>query len=373
MLGFSMNLRILPLAFAALFILDACSSGKAALKNGDYYEAVLESVNRLRAKPNHTKAKTVLTQSYQLAVDFLQTGIQNGISSDDPKKWRNAVAGYEKINFLNDQIRTSLGAMKIITNPVTKFKELAEAKGKAAEESYQAGIQFMMGNSRENSKQAYFSFKEANGYEPGYREVIEMMTQAEFNATLRVAYQEINASRINYGSLQPIINSMQRQFLSFKPIEQRDTVPPQQYLRIVFNSYRQDNQTMNSSRNENLQKDVKVGEKKGADGKPQDVMETVKGTITYYTKTKRASSNATITITDANTNAILQNNTVEGNSQWQYTWATFKGDTRALTSDQLNMTKRKEEYPDDQALFTQAMKNLEQNVSQRLRSFYDRY
>lgn len=368
-----MNLRLLAFAFIILFLLDACSSGKAALKQGNYYEAVLESVNRLRGKPDHKKAKAVLTQSYQLAVDFIQTGIQNGISSDDPRKWRNAVAGYEKINNLNEQIKTSLGAMKIISNPVTKFKELADAKGKAAEESYQAGVQFMMQNSRDDSKQAYFSFKEANNYEPGYREVIEMMTQAEFNATLRVAYQEINASRINYGSLQPIINSMQRQFLSFKPIEQRDTVPPQQYLKIIFNGYRQDNQTMNSSRNESLQRDVKVGEKKMPDGKVQDVMETVKGTITYYTKIKRAGSNATITITDAKTNAILQNNTVEGNSQWQYTWATFKGDSRAMNGDQVSMTKRGEAYPNDDDLFKQAMTNLQNNVSQQLHRFYDRY
>jgi hypothetical protein len=366
-------MKILLTAFAALFLLNACSSGKAALKNGDYYEAVLESVNRLRGKPDHKKAKAVLTQSYQLAVDFIQTGIQNGINSDDPRKWRNAVGGYEKINNLNEQIKTSLGAMKVITNPVTKFKELADAKGKAAEESYQAGIQFMMKNSRDDSKQAYFSFREANNYSPGYKEVIELMTQAEFNATLRVAYQEINASRINYGSLQPIINSMQRQFLSFKPIEQRDTVPPQQYLKMVFNGYRQDNQTMNSSRNENLQRDVKVGEKKAADGKVTDVMETVKGVITYYTKTKRAGSSATITVTDAKNNSILQNNTVEGNSQWQYTWATFKGDSRALNGDQLNMTKRGEAYPNDDDLFKQAMNNLQKNVSQQLHYFYDRY
>ncbi len=368
-----MKIRLSAILFSSLFLLDACSSGKAALKQGDYYEAVIESANRLRAKPDHKKAKAVLTQGYPLAVDFIQTSIQNGINSDDPRKWRNAVIGYEKINYMNDQIKTSLGAMKVITNPLTKFKELAEVKVKAAEESYQAGIQYMMKTTRDDSKQAYFSFKEANGYEPGYREVIEMMTQAEFNATLRVAYQEINASRVNYGSLQPIINSLQRQFLSFKPIEQQDTVPPQQYLKIIFNAYRQDNQPLFSTRNENVQRDVKVGEKKGADGKVQDVMETVKGIITYYTKTKRATSNATITVTDAKNNGILQNNTVDGKSQWQYTWATFKGDTRALNNDQLNMTKKGEAYPDDQNLFNQAITNLQNNVSQQLHSFYDQY
>ncbi len=368
-----MKLRLILGVFALLFLLDSCSSGKAALKQGDYYEAVLESVNRLRSKPDHKKATAVLTQSYQLAVDYIQATIQNGINSDDPRKWRNAVAGYQKINYMNDQIKTSLGAMKIITNPVTKYKELAEAKNKAAEESYQAGIQSMMRSGRDDAKQAYFNFKEANDYEPGYKEVVEMMTQAEFIATLRVAYEEINTSRVNYGSFQPIINGMQRQFLSFRPITQRDTVPPHQNLRIIFNNYRMDNQPQLSSRVENLQRDVKVGEKKLPDGKMQDVMETVKATITYYTKTKRATSNATVTVTDVSNNSILMNNTVEGNAQWQHTWATFKGDSRALNNDQLNLTKRGDAYPKDENLYEQAISNLKNNLTQQLNGFYSRY
>lgn len=367
-----MNLRLPAFVFALLFLLDACSSGKAALKHGDYYEAAIESVNRLRSKPDHKKATIVLTQSYQLAIDFIQAGIQNGLNSDDPRKWRNAVAGYQKINFLNDQIKTSLGAMKVISNPVTKYKELAEVKTKAAEESYQAGVQAMMKTTRQDAKEAYFDFKEANGYEAGYREVVEMMTQAEFNATLRVAYQEINSSRINYGSLQPIINGMQRQFLTFKPIEQQDTVPPHQYLKLIFNYY-SDTRPNTSSRSENIQRDVKVGEKKTPDGKTQDVMETVKGTITYYTKSKTANSNATVIISDAKTSAILQDTRVDGNSQWQYTWASFKGDSRAMTGDQLNLTKRSEAYPNDDELFKQAINNLHRNISQQLHYFYDKY
>jgi len=368
-----MSLRNIFFGVIILLSLNACSSGKAALKNGNYYEAVVESIGRLRAKPNHKKAKVVLLSSYPLAVEFIQTGIQNGIAADDPRKWRNAVDGYQKINNLNDQIKTSLGALKLISNPVTKFKELAEVKAKAAEESYSDGIQFMMKNSREDAKRAYFSFKECNGYEPAYRESVELLNQAEFNATLRIAYEEINASAVNYGSLQPVVNSLQRQFLSFKPATQRDTVPPHQTLRMVFNQYQIDSRPQLSSRNENLQRDVKVGEKKGADGKTQDVMETVKGTITYYTKSKAARSNATLTITDANTNAILKNNSAVGNSQWEYTWATLKGDNRAMNSDQVALTKRSEASPDDQNLFNQAMTSLRNDVTQQLRGFYSQY
>src|SRR6185436_18099358 len=95
-----------PFLVSLLFLVDACSSGKAALKHGDYYEAVLESVHRLRESPSNKKATTVLVQAYPLAIEYIDTGIQNGLKSDEPKKWRNAVAGYQKINFINDQIKT---------------------------------------------------------------------------------------------------------------------------------------------------------------------------------------------------------------------------------------------------------------------------
>lgn len=354
-------------------IVSACSSGKSALKQGDYYDAVLSSVNRLRGSPQHKKATAVLTQAYPLAIDFIETGIQNGLHSNDPRKWRDAVAGYSRINYLNDQIKTSLGAMKVITNPVTRFKELADAKPKAAEESYQDGVQSMMKNTREDAKQAYFAFKEANDYQPGYREVIEMMNQAEFNATLRVAYEEINASRINYGSFQPIINSLQRQFLSFKPLNAFDSIKPQQVLRLVFNGYYQDNRVQVSSRNENIERSIKVGEKKMPDGKVQDIMETVKATLTIFTKVKNARSEAMVTVTDVATNGYLQNNQVQGNARWQYDWATFKGDQRALNGDQLNLCKRSEAFPNDNDLYNQCMSRLQENLSQQLRGFYSQY
>lgn len=367
-------MRRIYLAFSALVLLQACSSGKAALSHGNYYEAVLESVNRLRSSPDNKKAIAVLQQGYPLAVDYIESNIKNGIASDDPRKWRNAVQGYEQINYMNDQIKTSLGAMKVITKPVTRFTELKEVRVKAAEESYSEGITSLMKNNREDSKRAYFDFKEANQYEPGYRESIEMMNQAEFNATLRVAYEEINASTINYGSLQPIINSLNRQFLSFRPVSQRDTVPPHQQLRVIFNGYREDGAARITSNSETVTKEIKTGEqKKGADGKMVDVTAQVSAKITYYRKTKSARGSSMLTITDVASQGVLRNETIEGRSSWQAEWATYTGDVRALSSSQVNLTKLRETAPNDRDLYNQAMRNLEANLERSLKNFYSQY
>ncbi len=361
------------LLLAIGFILNACVSGKGALKQGDYYDAVLESVKRLRENPGNKKATQVLTQAYPLAIDYIDTGIQNGIKADDPKKWRNAVDGYNKINFINDQIKTSLGAMKVITNPQTRFKELADAKTKAADEAYNEGINEMMKNTRGDYKQAYFDFKDANDFNQGYKESIEMMNQAEFKATLRVAYEEINNSRFNYGSLQPVISSVQRLFLSFKPTSQKDTVPPQQYLRIIFNGYQQSGRPNITTQSENVSRQIVTGQQKGPDGKMMDITQMVAAQVTYFHKTISANSNANVTITDAGNNSVLQNLSIEGPVNWTSDWATYQGDGRALSGNAANYVQRKETWPNDQDLFNQSIRNLQNNLGQQLKSFYSQY
>ncbi|MFM8914403.1 MAG: hypothetical protein ACKOE6_16020, partial [Flammeovirgaceae bacterium] len=105
----------------------------------------------------------------------------------------------------------------------------------------------------------------------------------------------------------------------------------------------------------------------------QDIMETVKATLTIFTKVKNARSEAMLTITDVATNGYLQNNAVDGNARWQYDWAVFKGDQRALTNDQLNLCKRGEVAPNDNDLYNQAMNRLQESLTQQLRNFYNRY
>ncbi len=102
-------------------------------------------------------------------------------------------------------------------------------------------------------------------------------------------------------------------------------------------------------------------------------METVTARIIYYHKVKRATSDAMITITEVSSGAVLQNQSIPGNANWQADWATYSGDARALNSAQATLCKQKETYPADQYLFKQAMGNLQNNLGSDLKSFYSSY
>ncbi len=368
-----MRHRLLYYLVISVLLLDSCSSGKSAYKHGDYFDAVLTAVQRLRQNPDHKKSKEVLGLSYQLAVDFLETDAQNQIASNANFKWRSAVQNYEKVNQLYEEIRTSPGALRVIPNPVNRYKELTEVKGKAAEESYEAGVNAMLKNTREDAKQAYFLFNEAGTLSPGYRESIEMMNQAEYNATLRVAFEELNTTRYNLGTLQPVVTGLKSQFLEFY-LEQEiknDTTPIDQNMKIIFAGYAEGKPSV-TNYSENLTDSVKSGETT-VNGVKRTTYEKVSAKITYYDKTVTSRAEVRVIITDRKSGATLKSSAVTGVYKWQANWGHYTGDVRALNTKQRNICQRSETNPSDSELMNRVKTELDKNLGGELRGFYSQY
>ncbi len=368
-----MKIRLLLLLTLVALLLESCSSGKAAYKQGDYYQAVLTAVNRLRQNPEHKKSREILGLSYAAAVEYLETDAKNQIASDANFKYNRAVENYEKINLLYEEIRRSPGASKIITNPVSRFKELTEVKGKAAEESYEAGIQAMLKNTRADAKRAYFLFADAQKLSPGYRESIEMMTQAEYNATFRIVYTEVNASRENF-TLQQALTPVNRQFLKFYTQAQAlsENIPVDHQLQLVYKGVNFPRDPNTESSTEKLEKDIKVGEKE-VNGKKEPVYEKVKAEVRTYTRNYRVTAEGVTQITDVKSSGTLMNQTIEGDANWSWQWVTYTGDQRALSDNQRNLAKRREAWPDRDELAKTARQQLINNISGTVSRFYASY
>src|SRR5687767_6699006 len=95
---------VLPLfVIFAFFLVEGCSSGKKAYEKGNYYEAVMKSVQRLRQKPDHSKSLEALQSAYPMAVEILEADAQNAIASDAPFKYKSAISSYSQINQMYEQ------------------------------------------------------------------------------------------------------------------------------------------------------------------------------------------------------------------------------------------------------------------------------
>ena len=371
-------------AVIALFLI-ACSSGKQAYERGNYYEAVMKSVNRLRQNPDHSKSIEALQNAYPLAIEYYENEAKNEIASNSPYKWKNAIQSYNNINALYEAIRQCPGCKQAVPNPKNYYAEIGPLKEKAAEESYNAGIGALMKGNRNDAKQAYFNFADAQHFVPGYKDVVEYLDKAKFEATLKVIIEQIPVpTRYNLsgGFFQDKVeeflhnNYTDQTFIKFYTPEEAKLVNlayADQIMRIQFDDFSVGNSVL-KEKEETLTKDsVKVGEAK-VDGKTVPVYNTVKAKLTTYRKELISNGLLSMVVVDAKTNGILTTQKFNGEFIWVSQWARFNGDERALTDQQLKICQLREQQPPHaQDLFLEFTKPIYNKLVPAVRGFYQNY
>ena len=368
-----------------VIVIAGCSSGKKAYERGDYYGAVAKSISRLRQNPDHSKSAQTLREAYPLALDYYETQAKNEIASNSQFKWKNAIQSYEQINSLYEQIKQCPGCLKVVSSPKNYYAEIAPLKEKAAEESYNAGIDALMKGTREDAKRAYFNFVDAQAFVPGYRDVIEYVDKAKFEATVKVILEQIPVPQrynLSGGFFQDKVeeylhqNYTDQDFVKFyTPQEARSTElkVADQILRIQFDDFSVGNTTLREKEETASKDSVKVGETK-VEGKTIPVYNTVKAKLTTYRKEIVSSGIVSMLILDAKTEGVLSHKKFNGQHAWVNSWARFNGDERALTDAQLNLCKQKElQPPATQDLFLEFTKPIYDQLIPALRGFYQNY
>ncbi len=312
--------------------------------------------------------------SYQAAVDYLEQDAQNQLTSNANFKYKAVVGNYEKINQLYNEIRTSPGALKVIPTPVNRFKELTDYKAKAAEESYDAGIQALMLNTRQDSKNAYYMFSDANTFSPGFRESIEMIEQAKENATVHVVVEPALTNRYAW-NFDPTVfgynNNMFVKFFTPQHAEQTGVKRVDQFLKVVVNSYNEALPQI-TRRVENRTDSIKSGEKT-VNGQKVPVYQKISSSTTIFEKKVTSHASINLWITDASSKADVQNQELTSDMQWADSWAIYTGDLRALASGNKKLVEKREPNMGQGYLQGITKKDLDSRLANAISSYYSQF
>jgi len=363
----------------------ACSSGKKAYERGDYYEAVLKSVSRLRQNPDHSKSQEALRNAYPLAMEYYENEAKNQIASNTPFKWKNAIESYNRINSLYELLRQCPGCKQVVPDPKNYYSEIGPLKEKAADESYTAGIDALMKGNRNEAKRAYFNFVDAQSFVPGYKDVVEYLDKAKDVATLKVIVEQIPVPQrynLSGGFFQDQVEGFLRStytegtFIKFyTPQEAKIVSLPtaDQIVRIQFDDFSVGNSAMRE-KEETFSKDsVKVGEAK-VNGKSVPVYNTVKAKLTTYRKELSSNGLLSMIVVDAKTNGVLAHRKFNGEYVWVSQWARYNGDERALSDQQLKLCKlREQQPPNPQDLVLEFTKPIYNQLIPSIKGFYQNY
>ena len=374
------------LIFVLAVVASSCSSGKKAYENGNYAEAVVKSVNRLRKNPDHKKSKETLRKSYPLAIGNLERSASEKLAGMSPTKYTEALRIYEDINYLGEEIRRSPGALSVIPNPKAYKAKVEELKQLAAKENYDAALVLLNRNTREDAREAYIMFRRAHEFVPNYKDVRNLMEEALFEATLKVVVEQIPVpARYNLSGkyfqdkIEEYLHTQFRssEFVKFytkNEVEAAQLPYVDQYLRLQFDDF-VIGETHLTKVVETVSKDsVVVGTVKLEDGKKANVYNTVSAKVTIFRKEVISRGLFSMQIFDAHTNAMLHHRKFNPESVWFSTWGTFNGDERALSDDQFKICQNSEvPPPPPQELFISFAMPIYDQLIPNINSYYSKY
>ncbi len=172
----------------------ACTSGKRAMLKGNYDEALYKAVNRLRSNTDHRKSGEILKQTYPLAVQWHRNKIKAMEASYERFKWEGIAREYQVLRNLSDEISRCPSCLGTIPSPENFNSEYEHARLQAASDRYDAGLAALekgKRGDRNEAKDAYWHFTEADKWLRGYKDAEEKMKEAQDYATISVVVEPI--------------------------------------------------------------------------------------------------------------------------------------------------------------------------------------
>jgi ribosomal protein L21 len=365
---------------------QACrKSGTKALERGDYYNAVVQSVEKLRKDTDNDKAAAVLPTAYKYASEDLLNNISRAKSANQQFRYERVVESYQKLNALHDMIEQCVPCRRLVT-PQSYFAEAQQSKDIAAGERYDVAEELLRKGTIPAAREAYNNYEFLQSYAPDYKDVNIRIEEALNAGSFHVVVEQpkLNSRLFNYSHeyFQSRIDEFLRtnkrlnKFIRFyDPAEAKQVkLKPDHVVRLEFLDFVVGETNVQTDRYEVTSKDsVKVGTTK-VNGKNQDVYGKVKARITKSRKVVRSRGVMLLEIYDFRSNKTLLKEELPGEFTWVNEWASYNGDERALNKEELLLTQRREELPPaPQQLFIEFCKPIYDQFTSRVKRFYDKY
>jgi tetratricopeptide (TPR) repeat protein len=336
-------------ALTFILVLHSCKTSEpVSSRYTGQDKQVFDLIDRLSRNPNDHEAEKLLPDIYQQALDSKRQLNQDVLSQMPPgDRYIEKAKQLEVLQKMYTDIKSSPGASRVVPNPWDPSVEIQINKNNAAREYYGQGMTYLNYNNRAYAGKAYDMFEKANRAVPGYENVIQMMEESKRLSIIHVVVRPVNYYNYNYSYWGFQNDFLQNQMVrdlnatSFRDARfytewdarnqriQMDKVVDLNIVNMfIGQSYSQNNTYQRSAQ-------IQKGTTKSIPAQP--VYETVYATV--YVTTRILESNAALEcrIYDQATGANLFFDQFQGRYNWRVQSATFKGDRRALTSEDLRL------------------------------------
>ena len=363
---------------ASIFLLTSCGSlsGVGGAPSAD--KLVYEQIDKLANAPGDSALEGQFTYSYAQAVNRHKALITQYEASSGTERWERIMNEYAQLNRLADAVAALPGAEKLVK--VQRYNDAyQQAKTNAVEALYSSASNYLSSGSRTSAQQAYTMLRRANELSPGYKDVQSLMAEASRRSTLNIVINPVNyyAQSYNHWGLNndyvqyQLTNDLRYQLGSSGNIKvytdreaysnniNADRVVDLSWNELYMPVPVQQNYTRQVSRR------IQTGQTEDK----QPIYSTVTA-ILYITQVSvQAQGTLSCRIIDPATNRTLLYENYPGGYNRREEYATYRGDSRALSSYDWALVNR-ERYTDPTRgnLFNEVLQQVYPRLISSIRS-----
>lgn len=380
--------KYLLFLIGSFLLLNACSTGQKSLQRGDYYDAIMKAVGRLSSDPDNRKASQVIEEGYTLAVAYYQEEIDKVLTGNDPFKWKQTLDIMQTVNRMSDEIRRVPAARKLVTSIKTYTSEMVDVQNKAAQEFYDAGLDALSRKTREDAKQAYFHFQNADGLVRGYKDTKQKVLVSKDLATLKVVVEQIPvngkyeySAQFFYDNVFQMLNErfQEKDFVHFFSPEQAEKSKlkyPDMVLQMGFYDFFIDRpqhfeEAKDLSRQVEEQYQVKISKDSTA---TRTRTVTKKGKIKILTDQVASGGLLELKAIEYQSQKIVFTDKIPGQFTWHNKYGIFVGDNEVLDKELTAILNNKMIMPPaSQDMFVLFTKPIFNQLTDKLTNYFKQY
>ena len=368
----------------ALLIAQACSTGQSAFRNGNYYDATMQSVNNLRINPDSKKSLEVIQQSYPMALDYYRQKINQLAGSNNPDKFLKTVETYILMNKMADEISRCPAALDVV-KPVVYFNEqLQKAEILALQEQYNGALSLLESGNIDDARLAYRRLVWVKNRQPDYKDIDRQLVISKDLATLKVVVEYLPERRSNYKIHSKVFyyrlfdeleKNASGEFVRFykQDLAEELELRPHEVVTVQFLDFNIGTMFEHEESKSYQLDSVVVGTFTDDAGKEHNVMGSVKAEAVIHQQEIKAKGTLQIQIRNFQTDEVVQTKKYPGEYVWQNEWARYNGDSRAVPEAVLALSKKKQmDPPNPQEMFLLFSDPLFFSASANLKSRYKR-
>jgi hypothetical protein len=346
------------ITFICLHVLfAACSSTRNSIRSDERDLNTL--INRLNKRGADDKVIADIKDVYDNALQRSTEHIGNYRVEQEPQKWEKIISEMEALQRMYQTIARSAYALRQV-RPVNYAVALRQVKDTAAEAFYQYGLQRMQSDDRAELRQAYRAFQQAAAYVPQYKNSRTLMQEVFDKATVHVLinliqYEDIGWNNWNMGFFNSRDRQWQNRLINELGGRSRSATPasfydeyelkrlrqaPDWVVDIIWRNMRFD-VPMEQTRTVQRSRQIEIG--RDTAGRPID--QTVYATLFITQRLLNADADLNLNITDVVNRRTIVWDRFPADFRYRYEFASFTGDKRALTSEDIILINRSQNQP----------------------------